>query len=133
MPNGERRLRPPRLKTERKMPNPDREARLQHVKVRGRIAYRVVINSSEIEGVVTWDGEEKALRNFEEDSLRIELFEPFRTTALPMEYSGLLIRYRHSKVMEIRWDKSGLFKVLRYEPGDWERILFDWPEPVPFE
>lgn len=99
----------------------------------GRIAYRIIINSCEIEGVVTWDGEVKSLRNFDEDNLRIEVVEPFRAAALPTEYSCLLIRHPNSKVLEIRWDKAGQFKVIRYEPGGWERTLLDWPEPVPFD
>ncbi len=111
----------------------EREARLQRVKALGRIAYSIVIHSSDISGNVNWDGEEKHLRKFDEDDLCIELFEPFRVTARPTEHSILIIRYPHSKVLEIRWNKTGLFKVMRYEPGDWERILFDWPEPIPFD
>lgn len=113
------------------MPKPDREARLYRAKALGRIAYRAIVNSCDIEGVVTFDDEDKHLRTFNEGGFIIELAEPFRAAALPTEYSSLLIRYRHSKVLEIRWDKTGLFKVLRYEPGDWERTLLDWPEPIP--
>jgi hypothetical protein len=36
-------------------------------------------------------------------------------------------------VLEIRWDNTGSFKVVAYEPGDWERELLDWPERVPFD
>jgi hypothetical protein len=109
----------------------EREARLQRVKALGRIAYRNVKHCGEIGGVITLDGDQKHFREFEEDGLRIELVEPFRAAALSVEWSSLLIRYLNSKVLEIRWDKGGTFKVVRYEPGTWERILFDWPEPIP--
>ena len=25
------------------------------------------------------------------------------------------------------------FRVILYEPGDWERTLLDWPEPIPLD
>ncbi len=114
------------------MPKPDREARVHRAKALGRIAYRNIVNSCDVEGFVTFEGEDKHLRNFDDDGFSMVLVEPFRAAARPTEYSSLLIRYRHSKVLEIRWDKTGQFKVLRYEPGDWERILHSWPEPIPF-
>lgn len=110
----------------------ERVARLQRVKALGRIAYRIISESSDIEGVVTWDGEEKHLRNFDEDGIHIELVQPFRAAALPTEYSSPIVRHQNSKILEIRWDKAGQFKVVRYEPGDWERALRDYPAPIPF-
>lgn len=111
----------------------EREAKLLRVKALGRIAYRSVKAYGEIGGVMTFDGEQKQLREFGEDRLHIELLEPFRAAALPTEWSSLLIRYSNSKVLEVTWDKADQFKLLRYEPGDWERILHNWPEPIPFE
>jgi hypothetical protein len=49
---------------------------------------------------------------------------------MPSRISG---RCSKSKVLEIRWNKTDQFKLLRYEPGDWERILHKWPEPIPFD
>lgn len=43
------------------------------------------------------------------------------------------LRLHGAKVFEIRWDKTGFFKIVHYEPGDWERTLRAWPAPVPFD
>ena len=96
----------------------------------GRIAYRE-LRSSDIEGVLTYDGEQKYVRLFEEGELFAELIEPFRPYALATEFSRIQIRVSGRKVFEIRWDRAGHFKVLLYEPGDWERTLLDLPQPIP--
>jgi hypothetical protein len=72
------------LHSERKMSKADREARLQHVKALGRVAYRF-LRTSEIEGVLNFDGEEKHLSKFDEDGLCMELLQPFRAGALPFD------------------------------------------------
>jgi hypothetical protein len=109
----------------------EREARLQRAKVVGRIAYRL-LRSCEIEGVLTYDGEEKHLQKCDDDGLDMELIEPFRPYALVTEFSRIQIRVGGRKVFEIRWDSANNFKVVLYEPGDWERELLNWPEPIPF-
>jgi hypothetical protein len=109
----------------------DREAKLQRAKALGRIVYRI-IRDYEIEGVLTYDGEEKHLRKFDEDGLIAELVVPFRPQALPTEYSRIQIRADGRKVFDIRWDSAKSFSVVTYEPGDWELTLLDWPEPIPF-
>jgi hypothetical protein len=68
-----------------------------------------------------------------EDGLCLELLQPFRADALPTEYSEIEIRYHNRKVFCIRWDSADHFKVVMYEPGDWEQTLLDWPEPIPFD
>jgi hypothetical protein len=52
------------------------------------------LRTSEIEGTLECDGEDKHLSKYEEDGLCLELLEPFRAGALPAEYSELEIRYR---------------------------------------
>jgi hypothetical protein len=36
-------------------------------------------------------------------------------------------------VFEIRWDRSGSFKVIHFERGEWEMGLNDIPWPIPFD
>ena len=110
----------------------DREARLQRAKVLGRIAYRH-LQFQEIEGVLDFDGEDKHLRTFDEDGLAGELVVPFRPDALPTEFSRIQIRDGGRRAFDIRWDGARNFRVVTYEPGDWELTLLDWPEPIPFE
>jgi hypothetical protein len=114
------------------MQRADREARLDRAKAIGRIAY-VHVRDEEIFGNNDIDGEEKQFRELAEGSIEIELAAPFRTDARPDEFSRLRIRVHGEKVFEIRWDKEGAFKVITFEPGDWERTLRGWPAPIPFD
>jgi hypothetical protein len=86
-----------------------------------------------IQANVPIDGEEKQLREFEDDGLAIELAAPFRPYARPDEFSRLRIRLHGEKVFEIRWDKAGGFKVVHFDHGDWERTLRAWPVPIPLD
>ena len=113
------------------MLKPEREARLQRAKELGRIAYRI-LKSSEIEGMLDYDGEEKHLRIFEEDGLYMEMVEPFRSDACPNEFSRIVIRQGRHKVFQIQWSTGDYFTVSFFEPGDWEWTLRDWPPPIPF-
>jgi hypothetical protein len=108
----------------------DRHERLLTIKALGRIAYRH-LKEAEIVGNITVGGEEKRWRKFEEDGLSAELLEPFRAAALSTEYSQIQIRFDGRKVFEIRWDRAGSFKATHFEPGEWERVLIDLPEPIP--
>jgi hypothetical protein len=90
------------------------------------------LKDAEIVGVITVDGDEKRMRLFEEGSLSAELLAPFRTWADATEHSRIQIRFDGRKVFDIRWDRAGLFTCARYEPGEWETALIDWPEPIPF-
>jgi hypothetical protein len=100
----------------------EREARLEQAKALGRMAYQL-LRASKIEGMLTCDGEDKHLRQVNYDWLRMDLLEPFRAGAQPTEFSSIVIREARLKVLEIRWDKAGLFRILVFKPGDWERTL----------
>ena len=114
------------------MSKSERDEKLQKAKILGRIAYRI-LRSSDIEGVLTYDGEEKYLRTFKEDELSAELVMPFRPQALSTEFSRIQVRSGGRKVFEIRWDGADHFQVVVFERGDWELMLLDWPEPIPFD
>lgn len=110
----------------------DREDRLQAIKVLGRIAHRR-LKDADLVGVLTVEGEDKYLRLIEDGSLSINLLTPHRTSTLRTEFSEIEIRSDGRKVFCIRWDSTGYFKDVSYEPGDWEQALRDWPEPIPFD
>jgi hypothetical protein len=112
--------------------NADREARLQRAKAIDRIAYSHV-RDAKIFGNMPVDGEEKQLREHDEGGIAIELAAPFRPYARSDEFSRLRVRVGGEKVFEIRWDKAGSFKVVHYEPDDWERTLRAWPAPIPLD
>lgn len=112
------------------MKHADREARLQRAKAIGRIAYSRVRNTA-IFGNVPINGEEKQLRKLDVVGIAIEIAAPFRVSARPEEFSRLRIRHHGAKVFEIRWDKTGFFKIIHYDPGDWERTLR--AEPIAFD
>jgi hypothetical protein len=112
------------------MQRADREARLERAKAIGRIAY-LHVRGADIFGNISVDGEEKRLRELEEDGLAIDLAAPFRAYARPAEFSRLRIRVQGEKVFEVRWDKAGGFKVVHYDQGDWKRTLRGWPAPIP--
>lgn len=65
--------------------------------------------------------------------MAIDLAAPFRPYARPHEFSRLRIRVQGEKVFEIRRHKAGGFKVVHYDPGDWERTLRAWPALISFE
>jgi len=94
------------------MLKPEREARLQRMKALGRIAYGI-LKSSEIDGVLDYDGEKKQLRIFEEDGLYMEMVEPFRSDACPNEFSRIVIRQGRHKVFQIQWSTGDYSLFLR--------------------
>jgi hypothetical protein len=65
--------------------------------------------------------------------LTAELIVPFRRHALRAEFSEIQIRADGRKVFVIRWDVARNFRVVTYEPRDWERTLLGWPEPIPLD
>lgn len=101
----------------------DREARLERAKQIGRRAYRILI-ACDIEGLITHEGEEKYFRTIEEGDVSGEMLVPTRSQAAPTEFSEIIIRDGGRKVLEIRWDAAQSFRVVFYEPGDWQRILW---------
>jgi hypothetical protein len=65
----------------------------------------------------------------DEDGLSAELVVPFRSHALPNEFSRIYGR----EVFDIRWDRAKNFRFVTYVPGNWKRSLLDWPEPIPLD
>jgi hypothetical protein len=59
-----------------------------------------------------------AWRKLEESGLSAELLEPFRIRTLPTEHSRIQIRFDGRKIFEIRWDRTGSFKAVHFEPGE---------------
>jgi hypothetical protein len=98
----------------------------------GRIAYRLA-QAKEVYGVIDVEHEEKHLREFEERGLIVTLLSPFRAAAHENEFSSLHVRYYRRKVLHLRWTKAGDFKVVTFDEGDWEHILWEQPAPIPFE
>jgi hypothetical protein len=108
----------------------EREARLQRAKVLGRVAYKH-LQCCEIVGVLTYENEEKHLYQLAEDGLAAELIVPFRPLAALTEFSEIQIRAEARRVFKVRWDGKKNFRLITYVPGDWERTLLDWPDPIP--
>lgn len=104
------------------MPNSEREARREHAKQIGRIAYRLA-RASKIEGVNDIEGEDKHWRQYRRGFISIDLDEPFRASASETEFSRLRVSYAGVNVFEIRWDKTASFKVVKFQPGEWEGTL----------
>lgn len=71
------------------------------------------------------------MRVLEDGELSAELLEPYRPMALPTECSQIQIRFDGRKVLDIRWDRTGSFKAVHFEPGGWERVLIRLIEPIP--
>ena len=65
---------------------------------------------------MTYDEEDKHLRQFHDGALYMELLEPFRPHLT--EYFSIVIQHGRLKVFEIRWDKTGSFKVVVFKPGE---------------
>ena len=104
------------------MPDPDRRARIERAKALGRAAYRLA-RTGELVGNVEVDGEEKRLHEFRRGLLFIDLYEPFRSTAAATEFSRLRVTYSGVKVLELRWCGAGTFNVVKFERGEWERLI----------
>lgn len=118
----ERRHGPPLRKREPSMRASDRQTKLQRAKELSRIAYSF-LRFEDIVGVITLEGEEKHLREFNQQPLSGSLLIPFRSTASGDEFSRIQVRHLGRKVLELRWSKTGDFKLMVYEPGEWEEQL----------
>lgn len=104
------------------MQKAEREARLQGAKAIGRIAYRLA-RDTKIGGFIDIEGERKLIRDFDRVNLSIELYEAAGRPLCDTDFSQLRIRHTGRKVFDIRWSAAGSFKIVTFEPGDWERIL----------
>ena len=108
-----------------------RSARTDRAKVFGRITY-CHLRQANIAGVITREGQAKHLRRRDEGWLSIDLLTHPQSVD-PTDFSEIEVHAHGRKVLEIRWDSTGFFKAVTYEPGEWEQDLLDWPEPVPFD
>ena len=114
------------------MKRADREVRLQDAKEIGRIAYRLA-RDAKIEGYIEIDHGRFLVREWHRDFLSIKLYDAANIAPRDEDLSELRVLYAGAKVFEIRWDEIGLFKVVAFKPGNWERTLRAWPAPVPFD
>ncbi|MET4315706.1 hypothetical protein [Bradyrhizobium sp. RT4b] len=101
------------------MPNSDRAARVERAKALGRIAYRLA-RDGEIVSNVELEGEGKQLTEYRRGFLLVDLGRPWRWGAFETEFSRLRISYAGEKVLELRWDRTGVFNVVQFRPGEWE-------------
>ncbi|WFU44104.1 hypothetical protein QA640_17625 [Bradyrhizobium sp. CB82] len=99
----------------------DRQARLTRAKQLGRLAYDV-LRFEDLVGIIEIEGEDKYLREFAHQGLSGSLLTP-RSPMRPDEFSRIQIRHLGRKVLELRWSKAGDFRLVTYEPGEWEELL----------
>jgi hypothetical protein len=104
----------------------DRQARLQRAKAIGRIAYRRACDAK-IEGFIELEGERKLIRDFKHGRLSIAFYAAAGEPPFDDDFSQLRLRYAGRKVFEIHWNAAGSFKVVTFEPGDWEIAIADQP------
>jgi hypothetical protein len=114
------------------MKHADREARLQRAKAAGRIAYRLARDAT-IGGFIEIEGERKFTRDFRRGPMSIELYEAAGRPICDTDFSQLRVHFAGRKVFVIRWSVAGNFKIVLFEPGDWERTLCAWPAPIASE
>jgi hypothetical protein len=103
----------------------ERAVRLDRVKAIGRVAYRLV-SAEKIEGFLDLQDGRKLHREFNRDGLFIELYEAANRVPHWSDFSQLRIRHAGRRALVIRWNAGSLFKVVHYDPGDWEHTLRSW-------
>ncbi|RXG92289.1 hypothetical protein [Bradyrhizobium vignae] len=94
---------------------------MKRAKEVGRLAFDM-LRFEELVGNMTVKGEQKQFREFSHRGLSGSLLTPFRPTRLD-EFSRIQIRHLGHKVLDIRWSKAGDFRLVTFEPGDWEELL----------
>ncbi|MGY3233369.1 hypothetical protein ACVMAJ_000259 [Bradyrhizobium sp. USDA 4448] len=99
----------------------DRQARLTRAKELGRLAFDA-LRFEELGGIITLEDEQKQFREFSQRGLSGSLLTPFRPRRLN-EFSRIQIRHLGHKVLDLRWSKAGDFRMVTFEPGDWEELL----------
>lgn len=97
----------------------DHQTRPERAKAIGGVAYRLV-RDAKIGGFIELEGERKQIWEFTQGSLSIELFAATGRPSRSADFSQLRIPYGTRRVLQIRWDDDDRFKVVHYEPGDWE-------------
>ena len=104
------------------MPAGDRTAKLEEAKAIGRAAYRLV-RQAKIEGYIEVDDGRKLIREWERGYLSIKLHAAASVIPDPEEFSQLRVHHAGRKVLDIRWNEAGVFKVVVLERGEWEQSL----------
>ena len=110
----------------------DREARQERAKAIGRIAYRLA-RAAKIEGFIEIEDGRKFVREWHRGYLTIALYAAANATPRDTDFSQLRVHYAGRKVFAIRWNVAGDFKIVTFEPGDWEQSLRAWPMPAASE
>lgn len=103
------------------MRSADRQARLMRAKELGRLAFDA-LRFEELVGIMTIEDEQKQFREFAQRGLSGSLLTPFRPQRLD-EFSRIQVRHLGRKVLDLRWSKAGDFRLVTFEPGDWEELL----------
>jgi hypothetical protein len=80
-------------------------------------------------GFIEIEGERKFTRDFRRGAVSIDFYEAAGCPLSGIDFSQLRIHYAGRKIFVIRWRGSGDFKIVVFEPGDWERTLRAWPAP----
>lgn len=96
--------------------------RSEQAKALGRAAYRLARDGT-ISGNIEIEGEEKRVTDFQRGRLSIELAAPWRANAYEFEWSRLRVSWDGARVMELRWDRVGSFRVVQISEGDWQDAL----------
>lgn len=99
-----------------------RQARIECAKALGRAAYRLARDGTII-GNIEIEDEEKRLTEFSRGRLTIELAAPWREDAYEFEWSRLRVNWDGARVLELRWDRVGSFKVVQISEGEWQDAL----------
>lgn len=99
-----------------------RQARIECAKALGRAAYRLA-RAGTISGNIEIEGEEKRVTDFQRGRLSIELAAPWRADAYEFEWSRLRVSWDGARVLELRWDRVGSFKVVQISDGEWQDAL----------
>lgn len=100
----------------------ERAARVERAKHLGRAAYRLA-RAGDIVGNCELDGEEKRVTEHRGGRLTIELAAPLRADAYEFEWSRLRVMWDGARVLELRWDRVGSFRVLQISDGEWQETL----------
>lgn len=99
-----------------------RAERVERAKALGRAAFALARNGTII-GNIEIDGEEKRITDFQHGRFPIELAAPWRADAFEFEWSRLRVSWDGTRVLELRWDRVGSFKVVQISGGEWQETL----------
>jgi hypothetical protein len=103
------------------MTSSDRTIKRERVKAIGRTVFRLA-RAAPIEGFIEPQGQRLRLRTFDRSYLSITLYEAANREPSEDDVSRLSVSYAGRKTLDIRWSASGIFRTVKFEPGDWERL-----------